>query len=165
MEPPGTPAVVRSVPLASGRAFRTVRGTLAELAQIAAADPTFAASNEADASRPEWSLLAKSGDVNDPWSATVPSGGHPLYLTYAIVGGPKTFAVERRPFTGPSGIVVRLGRKTCSPEPLPETTSFPFGSLVSVSRSSAGSRALPGCRWDSNSCRADRGRFTYQRPT
>ena len=62
--------------------------------------PTGFASNEANASRPEWSLLAKSGDVNNPWSATVPGGGHPLYLTYAIVGGPhaKTFAVERRPF-------------------------------------------------------------------
>ena len=49
--------------------------------------PTGLASNEAAASRPDWSLLAKSGDVNDPWSATVPGGGHPLYLTYAIAGG------------------------------------------------------------------------------
>jgi exonuclease SbcD len=34
-----TPAVVRAVPLTSGRGFRTVRGTLAELRAIAAADP------------------------------------------------------------------------------------------------------------------------------
>jgi exonuclease SbcD len=36
---PGSPARVREVPLRSGRGFRTVRGTLAELADVAAAGP------------------------------------------------------------------------------------------------------------------------------
>jgi DNA repair protein SbcD/Mre11 len=42
---PGTPAAVREIPLRAGRAFRTVRGTLAELQAIAADD----ASNDGDA--------------------------------------------------------------------------------------------------------------------
>lgn len=64
--------------------------------------PTGFASNEADASRPEWSRLAKSGNVNDPWSATVPGGGHPLYLTYAIEAAapPAPVVTELAPATG-----------------------------------------------------------------
>jgi hypothetical protein len=50
--------------------------------------PTGFASNAATVDRPEWSRSAASGDPNGPWSPTVPGGGHPLYVSFAIAGSP-----------------------------------------------------------------------------
>jgi hypothetical protein len=58
--------------------------------------PTGFAPNKAAASRDEWSCFAKSGDPNDPWSSTVPGGGHPLYVTFVIAGQAPADGSRRR---------------------------------------------------------------------
>lgn len=58
--------------------------------------PTGFNDNTASSSRPEWQRWAKSSNPNNPWTTTVPTGGHPLYVSYVTA--------ERQPPPGqPSG--------------------------------------------------------------
>jgi hypothetical protein len=43
--------------------------------------PVFS-SNVAESTQGAWKLRAKSGDANGAWKTAVPSGGHPLYVSY-----------------------------------------------------------------------------------
>jgi exonuclease SbcD len=61
---PGSPAKVREVPLSSGRAFRTVRGSMAQLADIAASDA--------------WGRADETGQGRLGVDAGTPSGERPF---------------------------------------------------------------------------------------
>jgi len=45
--------------------------------------PTGILSNKAASSQGEWVCYGKSGNAGGPWSRSIPSGGHPLYVRYA----------------------------------------------------------------------------------
>jgi hypothetical protein len=49
--------------------------------------PTGFLDNKASSNQPEWACFAKSSSAGKPWSRSVPSGGHPLFVGYAIGGG------------------------------------------------------------------------------
>ncbi len=49
--------------------------------------PTGFYPNKAASSQADWACFAKSGNPNNQWSPSVPSGGHPLFVGYVKGGG------------------------------------------------------------------------------
>jgi hypothetical protein len=49
--------------------------------------PTGFYANKAASSQAAWACFAKAGNPNNAWSASVPGGGHPLFVGYVTGGG------------------------------------------------------------------------------
>ncbi len=57
--------------------------------------PTGFNDNQAASDQVAWKRFAKSADPNFAWSATVPGGGHPLFVDYVTSGQPRPPARDR----------------------------------------------------------------------